>query len=105
MIQKSILGNQVIKTESQKRKIILGTYLILMYLGVDFFFFIINLFNPQGEPASLFLGFFVSLICLALLRYQSTSSLFQAAWEPSRCLAIKSGGWALASPYSVMSCF
>ncbi len=74
MIQKFILGNQVIKTESQKRKIILGTYLILMYLGVDFFFFIINLFNPQGEPASLFLGFFVSLICLGLLRYQMTNS-------------------------------
>jgi len=74
MIQKFILGNQVIQTESQKRKIILGTYLILMYLGVDFFFFVINLFNPNGEPTSLFLGFFVSLICLLLLRYQKTNA-------------------------------
>ncbi len=74
MIHRFILGNQVISTESQKRKILLGTYLVLMYLGVDFFFFIINLFNPQGEPTSLFLGFFVSLICLGLLRYQWTNT-------------------------------
>ncbi len=73
MIQKLILGNQAIKTESQKRKIILGTYLILMYLGVDFFFAIVNLFNPSGKPASLFIGFVISGICLALLHYQKTN--------------------------------
>ncbi len=74
MIQEFILGNQAIKTETQKRKIVLGAYLILMYLGVDFFFFIVNIFNPEGEPLSLFFGFFVSVICLVLLRYQKTNT-------------------------------
>lgn len=45
-------------------------YLVLMYLGVDFFFFIVSLINPQGEPFSLFGGVVVSLICLFLIRWK-----------------------------------
>lgn len=74
MIQRFILDNQRVTTESQKRKIFLGAYLILIYLGVDLFFFIINLFNEEGEPVSLFIGLIVSGICLTLLRYRQTNA-------------------------------
>jgi signal transduction histidine kinase len=68
--QRFILGSNVVETESQKRKITLGAYLILIYIGVDFFFFCVNLFNPEGEPASLLIGFLVSIFCLLLLRWR-----------------------------------
>ena len=70
IVQKFILGDQVIGSEMQKRKTLLGMYLVLMYLGVDFFFFIVSLINPQGEPFSLFGGVVVSLICLFLIRWK-----------------------------------
>lgn len=57
-----------VESESEKRKIKLGAYLILMYIGIDFFFFLVNLFNHEGKPWSLFLGFAISLLCLFLLR-------------------------------------
>jgi hypothetical protein len=57
-----------IETEEQKRKILLGTYLIVIYFLVDLFFFIVNLFNPQGIPWVLISGALVSLACLAILR-------------------------------------
>jgi signal transduction histidine kinase len=69
-IQRYIFGSNVIETESQKRKITLGAYLILIYIGVDLFFFCVNLFNPEGEPASLFIGFLISFFCLLLLRWK-----------------------------------
>jgi signal transduction histidine kinase len=65
-----ILGSNLIETESQKRKITLGAYLILIYIGVDLFFFIVNLFNPEGDPTSLFAGFLISIFCLLLLRWK-----------------------------------
>ncbi len=68
--QRFILGANVVETESQKRKITLGAYLILIYIGVDLFFFCVNLFNPEGEPASLFIGFLISIFCLLLLRWR-----------------------------------
>ena len=61
--QRFILGANVVETESQKRKITLGAYLILIYIGVDLFFFCVNLFNPEGEPASLLIGFLISIFC------------------------------------------
>ncbi|MEK6782974.1 MAG: HAMP domain-containing sensor histidine kinase [Bacteroidota bacterium] len=67
-IQNLIIGNQQIKSEPQRRKIILGGYLILIYIGMGLFYFIVNLFNPDGEPTSLFIGFIVSIVCLVLLR-------------------------------------
>jgi signal transduction histidine kinase len=70
MIQKFVLRNRVLETESEKRKVILGAYLIVIYLFVDFFFFIINLFNSEGNPASLLFGVIVSIICLLLMRWQ-----------------------------------
>lgn len=45
-------------------------YLVLMYLGVDSFFFVVNLFNPEGEPVSLFAGVCISLLCLFLFRWR-----------------------------------
>lgn len=65
---KIILGNQAPSTESEKRKITLGAYLLLIYIGIDLFFFIVNLFNEEGKPGSLFLGFAISSGCLLLLR-------------------------------------
>lgn len=69
-IQHFILQDRVLETESEKRKIILGAYLIVMYIGIDFFFFIVNLFNSEGNPTSLFVGFLISIFCLLLLRWQ-----------------------------------
>ena len=74
MIEQFILGDQLTTTESQKRKIVLGAYLILIYLGVDLFFSIVNLFNPDGEPISLLAGFIISCICLILLRNRQTNT-------------------------------
>lgn len=71
--QRFILGSNVVETESQKRKITLGAYLIVIYIGIDFFFFIVNLFNPEGEPASLFAGFLIALFCLLLLRWKKVN--------------------------------
>lgn len=73
-IQKFILKDRVLETESEKRKIILGAYLIIMYIGIDFFYFIVNLFNDQGEPTSLFIGFLISVFCLLLLRSQKVNT-------------------------------
>jgi signal transduction histidine kinase len=50
------------------RKITLGAYLLLIYVGIDLFFFIVNLFNEEGKPWSLFSGFAISSGCLLLLR-------------------------------------
>ncbi len=63
-----ISGSQKIESEAQKRKIILGGYLILMYMFIDFFFFVVNLFNPQGDPTSLFIGFVISIVAIWILR-------------------------------------
>jgi signal transduction histidine kinase len=63
-----VSGSQKIESEAQKRKIILGGYLILMYMFIDFFFFIVNLFNPQGDPTSLFIGFVISIVAIWILR-------------------------------------
>ena len=67
-IQNLIIGNQQIKSEAHRRKILLGGYLILIYIGIGLFFFIVNLFNPDGDPTSIFIGFIVSIICLIMLR-------------------------------------
>ncbi len=67
-IQNLIIGNQLIKTEAQKRKILLGGYLILIYIGMGLFFFVVSLFNPSGDPTSIFIGFFFSIVCLLFLR-------------------------------------
>lgn len=72
-LQQLILGSNVVETESQKRKIVLGAYLILIYIGVDLFFFIVNLFNPEGDPTSLFKGFLISVFCLLLLRWRKVN--------------------------------
>jgi signal transduction histidine kinase len=68
-----ILGTNVVETEGQNRKITLGAYLILIYVGVDLFFFVVNLFNPEGEPTSLFAGFLISIVCLLLLRWKQVN--------------------------------
>ncbi len=69
-LQRFILGANRVETESQERKITLGAYLIIIYIGVDLFFFIVNLFNSEGEPASLFIGFLISILCLLILRWK-----------------------------------
>ena len=60
-IQNLIIGNQQIKTEAHRRKILLGGYLILIYICIGLFFFVVNLFNPEGDPTSIFIGFIVSM--------------------------------------------
>ena len=69
-IQSFVLKDRVLETESEKRKIILGAYLILMYVSIDFFYFVVNLFNDEGKPFSLFIGFLIGGLCLFLLRWQ-----------------------------------
>lgn len=69
-IQSFVLKDKVLETESERRKIILGAYLILMYLGIDFFYFVVNLFNDEGDPLSLFIGVLIGGFCLFLLRWQ-----------------------------------
>jgi signal transduction histidine kinase len=73
MIHQFILGSKADKSEAHRRKAILSTYLVLTYAGVDLFFFIINLYNPEGRPAFLLIGFFTTLMCLVLLRYKQTN--------------------------------
>lgn len=73
-IQDLILGRQVIASEAQRRKILLGGYLIIFYIGIGLFFFVVNLFNPDGDPTSIFIGFFVSIVCLVLLRKGYTNT-------------------------------
>ena len=68
-IQNLIIGNQQIKTEAHRRKILLGGYLILIYIGIGLFFFVVNLFNTEGDPTSIFIGFIVSISCLIILRW------------------------------------
>lgn len=67
-IQNLIIGNQRIRSEAHRRKILLGGYLILIYIGIGLFFFIVNLSNPEGDPTSIFIGFVVSIVCLFVLR-------------------------------------
>lgn len=67
-LQSLILGSQKIETESQRRKILLGAYLIFAFLGLDFFFLIVSFVNPYGESWSLFGGVFLSMFCLWLIR-------------------------------------
>jgi len=67
-LQALILGDQKIETETQRRKILLGAYLIFTFLGLDFFFLVVSIINPYGESWSLFGGVFVSMICLWLIR-------------------------------------
>lgn len=50
----------------------MGGYLILIYIGIGLFFFVVSLFNPAGDPTSTFVGFFVSIVCLILLRRGNT---------------------------------
>ena len=40
----------------------------MIYIGIGLFFFIVNLFNPEGDPTSLFVGFIISIGCLLMLR-------------------------------------
>ncbi len=82
-----IAGKQKIESEAQKRKIILGGYLIMMYMFIDFFFFIVNLFNPQGSPTSLLIGFAVSIIALLLLRAGWTDTALYIHFIRSNILA------------------
>ncbi|HCW07085.1 MAG TPA: hypothetical protein DGG95_06955 [Cytophagales bacterium] len=71
------LITQKIETEDQKRKIILGTYLVVIYFIIDCFFFVVNLFNPEGIPWLFISGIGLSVIGLILLRKGFTDlSLF-----------------------------
>ncbi|MCU0368680.1 MAG: HAMP domain-containing histidine kinase [Cyclobacteriaceae bacterium] len=59
----------VFEDEFHKRRVRLGAYLILLYIGVDLLFFVVNLFNAEGEPFSLLVGFLISIICLFLFKW------------------------------------
>jgi signal transduction histidine kinase len=65
--QKFLLGWEPV-AEPARRKILLSGYLFALYLGVDIFFALVNLFNQEGEPVSLATGAGVELCCLLLLR-------------------------------------
>lgn len=63
-----ILGDPIPGDASDRRKVILGAYLICIYIGIGLFFAIVNLFNVEGDSTTLFIGFAISIGCLYLLR-------------------------------------
>lgn len=67
-LQKLILGDHIPGDASDRRKVILGAYLICIYIGIGLFFTIVNLFNVEGDSTTLFIGFVISIGCLYLLR-------------------------------------
>ncbi|HMR55933.1 MAG TPA: HAMP domain-containing sensor histidine kinase [Cyclobacteriaceae bacterium] len=67
-LQELILGKNIPGTASDRRKVVLGAYLICIYIGIGLFFAVVNLFNEEGDPTSLFIGFIISIACLFLLR-------------------------------------
>ncbi len=64
-----IFGTQKIETGSQKRKLLLTAYLLLVYLGIQIYFLIVSQFNPNSDSSFLFAGNIVSIICLLFLRW------------------------------------
>ena len=106
-----ITGNQKIESEELKRKIILGGYLIMMYMCIDFFFFFVNLFNPYGDPTSLLIGFAISGIAFAILRAGRTDAAMYIHFVCSNVLAfyfskIDYDPLQTGTPlYFILSCF
>jgi len=68
-----LLGPQKIETPQQERKVLLGAYLILLYLIIDFILFFVNLIDPRGIPWALVSGVVVSIVSLILLRKGHTN--------------------------------
>lgn len=83
----------------------------MMYMFIDFFFFGINLFNPQGEPTSLLIGFGVSVIAILLLRAGWTDTALYIHFIRSNALAfyfsfIDQDPLQTGTPlYFILSCF
>jgi signal transduction histidine kinase len=72
-LSRLILGSQKIDDPQEERKVLLGAYLIFLYLVVDFFLFFVNLVDPLGIPWVLVSGVVVSVISLLLLRNGRTN--------------------------------
>jgi signal transduction histidine kinase len=72
-LSRLILGSQPIDDPQQERKILLGAYLIFLYLVVDLLLFFVNLVDPLGIPWVLVSGVIVSIISLMLLRKGRTN--------------------------------
>lgn len=62
-----MVGDRAV-SEAERRKILLSGYLFVLYLGVDMFFALVNLFNEEGDPTSLAWGAGIEIACLLLLR-------------------------------------
>ena len=72
-INRLILGSHKIENPQQERKVLLGAYLILLYLVVDLLLFFVNLVDPLGIPWILVSGVIVSIVSLVLLRKGHTN--------------------------------
>ena len=69
-LEKLLFKNGSPSSESVKRKVILGGYFLLIAIGCDSFFLIVNLFNPKGSLEIIYLSAatLYSIICLIFLR-------------------------------------
>ncbi len=74
-----IFGSQGIKTEEEYNKVLLSGYFLLMYIGIDIFFLIVNLFNPFADNGPIITGMLITSFCLLLLRmgWRDASILIQ----------------------------
>ena len=78
-LKKSKFGNQPIDLEEKSDKVLFARYFLLMYIGIDIFFILVNLFYPDGNNLLIILGLLISVFCLYLLRrgWRNTAILIQ----------------------------
>ncbi|MBS1977407.1 MAG: HAMP domain-containing histidine kinase [Bacteroidetes bacterium] len=67
-IRDIIVGRLKDKSEEEQDKFLLAGYFLFMYIAVDAFFLITNVYNDDPENAPILAGLSVSVACLILLR-------------------------------------
>ena len=79
LLKKILFGSKTFSSELESDKFLLAGYFLLMYICIDVFFLIINLFNPNADNGPIFMGMFISSGCLFLLRkgWHNTAIIIQ----------------------------
>lgn len=67
-INRVLFGSQGVRTVKEYNKVLLSGYFLLMYIGIDIFFLLVNLFNPFADNAPIFFGMMVTVFCIFILR-------------------------------------
>jgi len=67
---KDFFGRQFSSAVSidEQRRITLGTWLIVVYFLIDLFFFVVNLFNPSGDPWIFIGGVVLAVVSFVFMR-------------------------------------